>query len=127
MFRGDFMTDATTCILVAGESTGAFYDSCQGTSHLRHVTRRRRASGVSADEARHSFALRLASGFYYDVQNRLYDGLIILATPEMLEAVKDGLPPEMRNLLIAAISYSDAAAMEIPDGSWRPLPQRTLQ
>lgn len=121
------MTDAATCILVAGESTAAIYDSCEGTSHLRHVMQWPSAHGVSACEARHSFARRLISDFCCDVQNRLYDGLIILAVPGMLEAVRDGISPEIRKLVIAAISYPDAAGMGMPGGSSCLLPQSNLQ
>lgn len=96
--------DCGTCILVVDDHCARFCVNDGGGSRVDRVLDRPAEASLTTEEGHRLFAWRLMSELYREVQTRLPQGIVIVASPAMLEELDQLMIPQIRKLIIAEIA-----------------------
>ncbi len=91
------MPHSTIWVLVANDSDAALSANCDGSSRLLRVLNQK------ADDDRADFAWELMSELYKGAKAGAFDGVVIIATPEILKELRRITLPEIRKLVLGEI------------------------
>lgn len=108
------MSKSSIWVLIAGDGDAAIWTSENGTSHLLRVIRQESAPETSPDNKCLDFAWQLMAELTRGAAEGACDGVIIIASKNMLVAVKRVMPTDIRRLLVAEISGAPETISAIP-------------
>jgi protein required for attachment to host cells len=101
--------------LVAGENDAVICASDAGASRLLRVMKRGVQTGNDESDRR-DFAWQLMSELQRGAENHSYDGVIIMATQDMLSELHRVAVPDVKKRLMAEIARPSAEGYAMPVG-----------
>ena len=102
-------------MLVAGENDAVICSSDSGSSRLLRVMKRGVQSGDDETDRR-DFAWQLMSELQRGAEDHAYDGVIVMATREMLSELHRVAVPDVKKRLMAEIARPSAEGYAFPVG-----------
>jgi len=115
-FRGRrTLSSFSIWVLVAGENDAVICASDAGSSRLLRVMKRGVQSGDDETDRR-DFAWQLMSELLRGAENHSYDGVIIMATQDVLNELHRVVVPDVKKRLMAEIARPSAEGYAIPVG-----------
>ncbi len=103
-------------VLVAGENDAVICASDAGSSRLLRVVKKESLSDDTNKSDRHGFAWQLMSELMRGVDINAYDGVIIMASQELLREIHRVAVPEVKKRVIAEIARPSSDSYAIPVG-----------
>jgi len=102
-------------ILVAGENDAVICASDAGSSRLLRVMKKNTQT-ASDEDGRRDFAWQMMAELLRGAQEGVYDGVIMMAAPDMLGELHRVLIPEVKKRLMAEIARPSSDGYAIPVG-----------
>jgi hypothetical protein len=115
-FRGHRpLSSFSIWVLVAGENDAVICASDAGSSRLLRVMKRGVQSGDDETDRR-DFAWQLMSELLRGAESHSYDGVIVMATQDMLSELHRVAVPDVKKRLMAEIARPSSEGYAIPVG-----------
>ena len=109
------MSSFSIWVLVAGESDAVICGSDSGSSRLLRVMKRGVQTGNDEIDRR-DFAWQLMSELQRGAEDQAYDGVIIMATQDVLSELHRVAVPDVKKRLMAEIARPSSEGYAIPIG-----------
>ena len=109
------MSSFSIWVLVAGENDAVICASDAGSSRLLRVMKRGVQSGDDETDRR-DFAWQLMSELLRGAENNSYDGVIIMATQDVLNELHRVAVPDVKKRLMAEIARPSSEGYAMPIG-----------
>ncbi|MGH6829091.1 MAG: hypothetical protein ACREFW_09300 [Rhizomicrobium sp.] len=108
------MPNFSIWVLVAGEKDAVICASDAGSSRLLRIVKKKAAP--SGEETQTTFAWQLMSELVQGVRSNAYDGVIIMASRELLKEIHQLAVPDVKKRIMAEIPRPSAESYAIPVG-----------
>ena len=109
------MSSFSIWVLVAGENNAVICASDSGSSRLLRVVKRGVQTG-NDDIDRRDFAWQLMSELQRGAEDKAYDGVIVMATQEVLRELRRVAVPDVKTRVMAEIVRPSSEGYAIPVG-----------
>lgn len=107
------MSSFSIWVLVAGEKDAVICASDAGSSRLLRIVKKKE---YPLAEEQQSFAWQLMSELVQGVRANAFDGVILMAAPELLKEIRKVAVPDVRKRIMAEIPRPAADSYAIPMG-----------